>query len=291
MNIFSNEVTNKDDRFDYRINNSNIHTIKIGMASALETLCAQSYGAQQYQKLGIHTFNAIYSLTLVSLSISTIWLSLGKLLLFTGQDLQISEEAGKYAEWTIPAIFAYAITQPLMKFLQSQSVILPMLLCSIATLCFHIPVSWFLVFMSRLGTVEAALSISISYWMNTIMLGLYIFYSTSCKKISLSLSKQAFNEINEFLILEYLSFEMLVLLSGLLPKPKLETSSHNHITALQHSIWTRSFSKVSSKVNISIISVRRYACLLIYNIDRGISCIICTRIANKLGAANQKEHA
>lgn len=169
------------------------------MASALETLCGQAYGAQQYEKLGIHTYSAIFSLTLVSLPISIIWLSMGKLLLFIGQDPKISEEAGKYAVWTIPAIFAYATSQPLMKFLQSQSVILPMLLISIATLCFHIPVSWFLVFKSGLGIVGAALSISISYWLNTAMLGLYIFHSTSRKKFSLLLSKEAFKGINEFL--------------------------------------------------------------------------------------------
>ncbi|KAI0488577.1 hypothetical protein KFK09_028415 [Dendrobium nobile] len=246
-------------------------TILIGMASALETLCGQAYGAQQYQKLGIHTYSAIYSLILVSLPISIIWLSLGKLLLFSGQDPQISEEAGKYAVWTIPAIFAYAISQPLMKFLQSQSVILPMLLSSIATLCFHIPVSWFLVFKSGLGTVGAALSISISYWMNTILLGLYIFHSTSCKKISLSLSKEAFNGINEFLrlacptavmiCLEYWSFEMLVLLSGLLPKPKLEAS---------------------------VLSICLTTISLLYNIPYGLGASVSTRIANELGAANPK---
>ncbi|XP_020595735.1 protein DETOXIFICATION 14-like isoform X2 [Phalaenopsis equestris] len=246
-------------------------TILIGMASALETLCGQAYGAQQYQKLVIHTCSAIFSLTLVSLPISIIWLSMGKLLLFIGQDPKISEEAGKFAVWTIPAIFAYAASQPLMKFLQSQSVILPMLLSSIATLCFHIPVSWYLIFKSGLGIVGAALSISISYWMNTVMLVLYIFHSTTFKKMSLPLSKEAFKGIKQFfrfacptaimICLEYWSFEMLILLSGLLPKPKLETS---------------------------VLSICLTTISLLYNIPYGLGASASTRISNELGAANPK---
>ncbi|KAK8914533.1 MATE efflux family protein 9 [Platanthera zijinensis] len=246
-------------------------TILIGMASALETLCGQAYGAHQYQKLGVHTFSAIFSLTLVSLPISIIWLSMGKLLLFVGQDPQISAEAGKYALWTIPAIFAYATSQPLMKFLQAQSIILPMLLSSVATLCFHIPLSWFLVFKSGLGIVGAALSISISYWLNTMLLGLYIVRSTSCKKICFTLSKESFKGVSVFLrlacptavmiCLEYWSFEMLVLLSGLLPKPKLETS---------------------------VLSICLTTISFLYNIPYGLGASASTRISNELGAANPK---
>ncbi|KAF3431962.1 hypothetical protein FNV43_RR26698 [Rhamnella rubrinervis] len=37
---------------------------QFGMSSALETLCGQAYGAQQYQQLGIQTNTAIFSLLL-----------------------------------------------------------------------------------------------------------------------------------------------------------------------------------------------------------------------------------
>ena len=33
-----------------------------GMAGAVETLCGQAYGAEQYKKLGIYTYAAIMSL-------------------------------------------------------------------------------------------------------------------------------------------------------------------------------------------------------------------------------------
>ena len=50
---------------------------QLGMASALETLCGQAYGAEQYQKVGVQTYTAIVSLTLVCLPLSLLWIYRG----------------------------------------------------------------------------------------------------------------------------------------------------------------------------------------------------------------------
>ncbi|PKA59706.1 MATE efflux family protein 9 [Apostasia shenzhenica] len=245
------------------------YSLLLGMASGLETLCGQAYGAQQYKKLGIHTYRAILSLILVCLPISLIWVSMGKLLSLIGQDPLISREAGKYATWMIPGLFAYATAQPLMKFLQSQSLILPMLITSVATLCLHIPLCWILVFKTGLGNVGAALSISISYWIIVLILVLYIMYSDSCKATRAPISKEAFRGINEFLklavpsavmiCLEWWSFELLVLLSGVLPNPRLETS---------------------------VLSICLTSIALLYTIPYGLGAAASTRVSNELGAGN-----
>lgn len=168
------------------------------MASAMETLCGQAYGAKQYQQLGIHLLSSITSLTLVSASLSLVWVLLGKILIFIGQDPLISLEAGKYAMWMIPGLFAYAILQSLMKFLQSQSLILPMLLGSFAVLCFHIPLCWILVFKSGLRNHGAALANSISYWLNVLILAFYVKYSSSCEKTRVPFSREVFKGIGKF---------------------------------------------------------------------------------------------
>ncbi|KAG5528045.1 hypothetical protein RHGRI_028846 [Rhododendron griersonianum] len=46
------------------------YSVLFGMAGALETLCGQAYGAEQYRKLGTYTYGAILSLILVCLPIS-----------------------------------------------------------------------------------------------------------------------------------------------------------------------------------------------------------------------------
>uniref|UniRef100_A0A2N9IQ37 Protein DETOXIFICATION n=1 Tax=Fagus sylvatica TaxID=28930 RepID=A0A2N9IQ37_FAGSY len=205
-----------------------------GMASALETLCGQAYGARQYKKIGTQTYTAIFSLILVCLPLSLIWIYMGNLLSFIGQDPIISHEAGKFTMWLVPALFAYAVLQPLVRYFQTQSLVKPMLISSCAILCIHIPLCWVLVFKSGLEKLGAAVAISISYWLNVILLGLYMKYSSACQKTLVPISMELFQGIGEFfrfaipsavmICLEYWSFELLVLLSGHLPHPELETS-------------------------------------------------------------------
>ncbi|KAJ1263990.1 hypothetical protein BS78_09G229000 [Paspalum vaginatum] len=184
-------------------------SLLIGMASGLETLCGQAYGAKQYDKLGMHTYRAIVTLIVVSIPISLLWVFIGKILVLIGQDPLISKEAGRYIVWLIPGLFAYAISQPLTKFLQSQSLIIPMLWSSIATLLLHIPLCWLLVFKTSLGYIGAPLAISLSYWLNVIMLAAYIGYSNSCKETRSPPTTEAFKGVGIFLRLALPSALML----------------------------------------------------------------------------------
>ncbi|KAK6125232.1 hypothetical protein DH2020_041032 [Rehmannia glutinosa] len=79
-------------------------SLLFGMASALETLCGQAFGAGQYKKLGTYTYASIICLLVVSLPISLLWIFMDRLLIFIGQDPSISIEAGKYATWLIPIV-------------------------------------------------------------------------------------------------------------------------------------------------------------------------------------------
>ncbi|RLN27573.1 protein DETOXIFICATION 14-like [Panicum miliaceum] len=184
-------------------------SLLIGMASGLETLCGQAYGAKQYDKLGMHTYRAIVTLIVVSIPISLLWVFTAKLLILIGQDPLISKEAWRYIVWLIPGLFAYAISQPLTKFLQSQSLIIPMLWSSIATLLLHIPICWLLVFKTSLGYIGASLAISVSYWLNVIMLAAYIKYSNSCKETRSPPTIEAFKGVGVFLRLALPSALML----------------------------------------------------------------------------------
>ncbi|KAL6848630.1 hypothetical protein ACP4OV_021213 [Aristida adscensionis] len=244
-------------------------SLLIGMASGLETLCGQAYGAKQYDKLGLQTYRAIVTLTAVSIPISLLWVFIGKLLILIGQDPLISKEAGRYIAWLIPGLFAYAVSQPLTKFLQSQSLIVPMLWSSIATLLLHVPLCWLLVFKTSLGYVGASLAISLSYWLNVIMLAAYIAYSDSCKQTRSPPTIEAFKGVGVFLRLalpsalmlcfEWWSFEILILVSGLLPNPELQTS---------------------------VLSICLTSITLTYTIPYGLGAAASTRVANELGAGN-----
>ncbi|CAK9156922.1 unnamed protein product [Ilex paraguariensis] len=242
-----------------------------GMAGALETLCGQAYGAQQYQKIGTQTYTAIFSLIIVCIPLSILWMYMGRILILIGQDPLISHEAGKFTMWLIPALFAYATIQPLIRYFQMQSMVTPMLISSCATLCLHIPLCWVLVFKSGLGNVGAALAIDISMWLNVIILGSYMKYSSTCEKTRAPISMDVFQGIREFfrfaipsavmLCVEWWSFELLILLSGLLPNPQLETS---------------------------VLSVCLNTMTVLYCIAYGLGSAVSTRVSNELGAGNPR---
>ncbi|GLJ11086.1 hypothetical protein SUGI_0142580 [Cryptomeria japonica] len=247
-------------------------SVLMGMGSTLETLCGQAYGAKQYHQLGIHVQRALFALFCVSLPLAVLWAYMGNILIAFGQDPLISSEAGKYARWMIPSLFGYAALQPLVRFLQSQSIVFPMMLCSAITLCFHVPMCWLLVFKSGLGNKGAALANSISYWVNVILLLLYIKISPACKRTWTSFTWEALHDIKHFLklaipsafmiCLQWWSFEILILLSGLLPNPKLETS---------------------------VLSICLNTSSLAYMIPFGFSAAVSTRVSNELGAG--RSHA
>lgn len=151
--------------------------MQMGMAGALETQCAQSFGTEQFHKLGNYVFCAILFLILSSAPISILWIFMDKLLVLLGQDHAISLVAGNYCIWLIPALFGYVVLQALVRYFQTQSLIFPMLVTSVVVLVLHIPICWVLVFELGLGQNEAALSIGISYWLSVMLLIVYTVLS------------------------------------------------------------------------------------------------------------------
>ncbi|KAG1334819.1 Protein DETOXIFICATION 16 [Cocos nucifera] len=192
------------------------------------------YGAKQYHMLGIHIQRAMLVLLLASIPLAFIWAYTSQILMAVGQNPEISMEAGLYACLLIPGLFAYGLLQCYVRFLQTQNIVFPMLLTSGITVLLHIIVCWILVYNSDLGNKGAAMATTISYWINVLLLATYVKFSQACKKTWTGLSVEALHDILNFLrlavpsafmtCLEYWSFEMVVLLSGLLPNPKLETS-------------------------------------------------------------------
>ncbi|WVZ83434.1 hypothetical protein U9M48_030580 [Paspalum notatum var. saurae] len=98
----------------------------------------------------------------------------------------------------------------------------------------HVAACWLLVCRLGMGADGAALANAVSSFANLAFLAIYIRVSPACKTTWLGFYQDAFRGIPAFLKLavpssamfcmEWWSFEVVVLLSGLLPNPKLETA-------------------------------------------------------------------
>ncbi|XP_016192986.2 protein DETOXIFICATION 16-like isoform X1 [Arachis ipaensis] len=241
----------------------------MGMASALDTFCGQSYGAGLHGMLGVHVQKAMLVLIILCVPISIIWANTKFILILFGQDHEISTEAGKYAQLIIPYLFASSILQCQTRFLQTQNIGVPMMLSSGVATALHAALCWALVLKYDLGSRGAAISNCISYWVNVLILALYIKFSPKCSQTWTGFSVEAFHDIPSFLklaipsavmvCLELWSFELMVLLSGRLPNPKLQTSVLSICVNTASTIWMIPF---------------------------GLSGAISTRVSNELGAGN-----
>ncbi|KAK6266591.1 hypothetical protein QUC31_017428 [Theobroma cacao] len=126
----------------------------------------------------------------------------------------------------------------------------------------------------RMENTGAALALGLSYWFNVILRGFYMKYLSSCEKTRVLILKDIFLSVKEFfhfgipsavmVCLEWWAFEILVLLSELLPNSKLETSVL--------SIW--------------YYYTHPYKHVLHFNIPVGIRAAASTRVSNELGAGN-----
>ncbi|KAH7528674.1 hypothetical protein FEM48_Zijuj05G0097100 [Ziziphus jujuba var. spinosa] len=146
---------------------------------------------------GFTLLRAMFVLLLVSIPLAIIWVNTKSILAFVGQDAAIAAKVGQYARFMIPIVFAYGLLQCLIRFLQTQNIVFPMMLSYGITTLIHIILCWILVLKSGLGNRGAALANSISYWIN-VLFHLYVKFSSSCAKILDRIFKGIFAKHSHF---------------------------------------------------------------------------------------------
>ncbi|CAH2065736.1 unnamed protein product [Thlaspi arvense] len=246
-------------------------SLLFGFAGALETLCGQAFGAEQFRKINAYTYSSMLCLLLLCFPISLVWVFMDKVLEVFHQDPLVSQLACTYSIWLIPALFGYAILQSMTRYFQSQGLVLPLFLSALGALCFHIPFCWLLVYKLRFGIVGAALSIGVSYWFNVGLLWVFMRDSALYRETRNLRAQEIFSSMKQFIALavpsamliclEWWSFELLILLSGLLPNSKLETS---------------------------VMSICLTTSALHYVLVDAIGAAASTHVSNELGAGNPR---
>lgn len=92
----------------------------LGMASALETLCGQAFGAKKYNMLGVYLQRSWIVLFFLAILLLPVYFFATPILKYLGQPDDIAELSGTIAVWVIPIHFAFAFVFPLNRFLQCQ---------------------------------------------------------------------------------------------------------------------------------------------------------------------------
>ncbi|MBA0812565.1 hypothetical protein Gohar_026526 [Gossypium harknessii] len=202
----------------------------LGMASALETLCGQAFGAKKYYMLGIYMQRSWIILSICCVLLLPLYLFASPVLKLLGQPNDVAELSGMVAIWMIPLHFSFALQFPLQRFLQCQLKNMVTAWVSLVALVVHGIVSWVLVYRFRVGVVGTVVSMNFSWWV--LVFG-HLGYTVcgGCPSTWTGFSMEAFSGLWGFiklsaasgvmLCLENWYYRILILMTGNLENAKI----------------------------------------------------------------------
>ncbi|TYI84874.1 hypothetical protein E1A91_D05G397500v1 [Gossypium mustelinum] len=163
-----------------------------GLSGALETLCGQGFGAKIYRILGIYLQSSCIISCSFAILISILWFFTDPILIFLQQDAEISKTAALYIKYLIPGLFAYWLVQNILRFLQLQSILMPLVWFSVLPLALHLGIVYALVNWTDLGFKGAPLAASISLWISLVFLSSYVVLAQRFEETWPGLSSESF---------------------------------------------------------------------------------------------------
>ncbi|KAG8362669.1 hypothetical protein BUALT_BualtUnG0052400 [Buddleja alternifolia] len=203
----------------------------LGVASGMETLCGQAYGAKQYHMLGIYLQRSWIVLIVTSILLLPIYVFASPILIALGQDQVIAGEAKTIALWFIPVIYSFVISFSCQIYLQPQSKNMIITYLAAFSLSIHIFLSWLLTVKYKFGINGAMVSTILAYWIPNI--GQVIFVvSGGCREMWNGFTMLAFKDLwpvvkllvtsGAMLCLELWYNAILILLTGNLKNAEVE---------------------------------------------------------------------
>ncbi|XP_055835962.1 protein DETOXIFICATION 48-like [Solanum dulcamara] len=243
------------------------YSVISGLAMGMEPICGQAYGAKQMKLLGITLQRTVLLLLSTSIPICFMWLNMKRILLWCGQDEDISNMAHTFILFAIPDLFFLSLLHPLRIYLRTQNITLPLTYCSAISVLLHVPLNFLLVRYFDLGIAGVALAMVLTNFNFFLLLCSFVYFSGVYKDSWVAPSIDCVRGWSSLLALaiptcvsvclEWWWYEFMILLCGLLPNPKATIASMGIL------IQTTS---------------------LVYVFPSSLSLGVSTRIGNELGA-------
>ncbi|KAK0576859.1 hypothetical protein LWI29_024560 [Acer saccharum] len=243
------------------------YSVISGLAMGMEPICGQAYGAKQWKLLGLTLQRTVLLLLSTSIPISFMWINMNRILLWCGQDKEISSVAHTFILFSIPDLFFLSLLHPLRVYLRTQGITLPLTYCSAISVLLHVPLNFLLVVHFKMGIAGVAIAM---VWTNLnlfLLLSSFVYFSGVFKDSWVSPSMDCLRGWSSLLslaiptcvsvCLEWWWYEFMIMLCGLLVNPKATIASMGIL------IQTTS---------------------LVYVFPSSLSLGVSTRIGNELGA-------
>lgn len=164
-----------------------------GMATALDTLCAQAYGAGRLTGVGLHVQRMLLLMALVAVPVGTFWVFSAPVLAAFIPQKHLAVKAGSYLRVSLIGLPGYAAFEAGKRFLQAQGDFK----AGMAVLVICAPVnallSWLFAFRMGMGLDGAALGAALANDLRPILLLIYIvFFDKNCHQCWSGFSRRMF---------------------------------------------------------------------------------------------------
>ncbi|KAJ4288681.1 hypothetical protein N0V90_011918 [Kalmusia sp. IMI 367209] len=147
-----------------------------GLATSLDTLCAQAYGGGRKEQVGLHLQRMVVFMLLVTIPIGAIWSSSGWILAALVPEKELAYMAGRYLRILLAGAPGYAIFEAGKRFTQAQGLFNASLFVLIVTTPINILLNYIFVFVLEWDLTGAALSTVISNTLLPILLWVYVYF-------------------------------------------------------------------------------------------------------------------
>ncbi|KAF8404204.1 hypothetical protein HHK36_009087 [Tetracentron sinense] len=243
------------------------YSVLFGLASGLEPVCSQAFGSKNWDLISLSLQRTILILVIASIPISVLWINLEKIMVFMGQDREITAMAATYCIYSLPDLLTNTLLQPLRVYLRSQGVTKPMMYCSLVAVIFHVPLNFLFVVVMKMGVPGVAIASVLTNMNMVVLMGGYVYVSGVCELKWTAGVGVVCGGVGPLLklavpsclgiCLEWWWYEIMTVLAGYLPNPRLAVAA----TAIL--IQTTS---------------------LMYTVPMALAACVSTRVGNELGA-------
>ncbi|RDW80694.1 hypothetical protein BP5796_05392 [Coleophoma crateriformis] len=222
------------------------YAIYQGLATSLDTLCAQAYGSGKRQLVGLQLQRMVYFLWLLTIPVGIIWLFAEKILEHIVPEKESARLAGLYLRILLLGAPGYAAFESGKRFVQAQGLFSATTYVLLICAPLNAFMNWLFVWHFNWGFIGAPIAVAITDNLLPLFLFLYVYFVDG-RQCWNGLTKKAFKNWGPMIKLalpgllmveaEYLAFEVLTLASSYFSTTHLAAQSVlSTITALTFQI-------------------------------------------------------
>lgn len=147
-----------------------------GLATSLDTLCAQAYGSGKKTMVGLHLQRMVLFMLAVTIPIGAIWLCSGWILAALVPEKELAHLAGYYLSLLLAGAPGYAIFEAGKRFTQAQGLFNASLFVLLIATPINIALNFAFVFVLNWYLTGAALATVISNNLLPVLLWIYVYF-------------------------------------------------------------------------------------------------------------------